>query len=379
MARRLYYDDSYLRRFRARVTSADGLRLYLEETAFYPASGGQPFDTGQIGDARVVEVAEDEDGGIAHLVDAPLQPGEYDAAVDWTRRFDHMQQHSGQHLLSAVLTALHGIATVSVHIGAETSTIDIDRAAVSAAELDAAETRANEIVFENRAVRVSSQEGADGLRKAVSREGTLRVVSIDDLDRSACGGTHVRSTAEIGPVAIRRLQKMRGNVRIEFVCGGRAIAAWKSDCAGLRESLADSAAKLAVAEKQVQKLALDAARIRGRELYAATEPDAAGLRVAIQTLGGAIGEDTGAEAQAFTGFAGAVFIAQASDPAAVLIAVSAGLEPGAGAAIKPVLEAQGGRGGGNPRIAQGSLPSKESAEAAAAQLAARYRVIRRES
>ncbi|MEZ5355536.1 MAG: hypothetical protein R2762_23115 [Bryobacteraceae bacterium] len=365
MTRRLYYDDSYLRSFRAAVLEADGATIYLDETAFYPTSGGQPFDTGAIGGVRVTSVADQGDR-IAHEMEHPLAAGNYDCAIDWDRRFDHMQQHTGQHLLSAVLGQLFGIATVSVHIGVA-STIDIDRPSLSPSEIEAAELLANKIVFENRPVTVSYQEGGDpGLRKASEREGTLRIVTIADLDRSACGGTHVRGTAEIGPVAIRRLDRVRGNVRVEFLCGHRAIGYWKSECNGLRAAGAEIGERLAATEKLLRRLSVDAARARGRELYEATAPDARGLRIATRRLNDSIDDKARAEAQSFTDSPSAVFTVVAGN--SVLLAVSADCGQSAVAILKPLLEALGGRGGGNPRLAQGSLPGPESAEVAAAGL-----------
>ena len=226
MTERLYYNDSYLRDFRATVveTADGGRRVYLDRTAFYPSSGGQPFDLGTLGGAPVREIV-DEDERIAHLLDAPVGVGEIEGRIDWARRFDHMQQHTGQHLLSAVLAELFQISTVSFHLGAATSTIDIAAPALEPARIARAEERCAEIAAEGRPVIVTYEDSAAdlALRKPSARSGTLRIVSIEGLDRSACGGTHVRSTAEIGPVLIRKLEKIRGNVRVEFVCGLRAI------------------------------------------------------------------------------------------------------------------------------------------------------------
>src|SRR5580700_9724937 len=227
MTERLYYTDSYLRDFAARITARadDGRTVYLDRTAFYPTSGGQPFDTGSIAGVAVLDVV-DEDGRIAHKLAGVLESGVVEASpveaatvacdVDWARRFDHMQQHTGQHLLSAVFEELFHLKTVSFHLGAESATIDIEGGAVEARSILDAERRANEIVFENRPVTVEFQDAveAQGLRKPSDRDGTLRIVSIDRLDRSACGGTHVRSTGEIGPILLRKLDKIRQTVRV---------------------------------------------------------------------------------------------------------------------------------------------------------------------
>ncbi len=226
MTERLYYTDSYLREFDADVIdqSGDGTRVYLDRTAFYPTSGGQPFDRGWMNDVPVLDVV-DEGERIVHLLGAPLGVGRVTGRVEWNRRFDHMQQHTGQHLLSAVIAELFGFATVSVHFGEESSTLDLETRSVTAEQLVEAEQRANAVVTENRAVHVTFEDAtnAAGLRKASERSGTLRIVTIDDLDRSACGGTHVRATGEIGPILIGRAERVKQLVRVEFVCGGRAI------------------------------------------------------------------------------------------------------------------------------------------------------------
>src|SRR5436190_13346469 len=207
MTERLYYTDSYLRAFPARVveTADDGRRVYLDRTAFYPTSGGQPFDTGTLGGANVIEVI-DEDERVAHILDAPVAPGEVSAQIDWPRRFDHMQQHSGQHLLSAVLEEMFKIPTLSFHLGAEVCTIDVAAPAVTSVQIDQCDVRCAEIVGEARPLAITFEDAAAGLglRKESQRSGTLRIVAIPGIDRSACGGTHVRTTADIGRVLIRK-------------------------------------------------------------------------------------------------------------------------------------------------------------------------------
>ncbi len=232
MSERLYYTDSYLRDFAARAieTSAEGLLVYLDRTAFYPTSGGQPFDLGTISGVAVTEVF-DEAERVAHRVAAPIAVGPVECAIDWRRRFDHMQQHTGQHLLSAVFEELFHLKTVSFHMGADSSTIDLEGGAVDARVLADTERRVNEVIWENRAVAVQFEHAAEvqGLRKPSDREGTLRIVSIEGMDRSACGGTHVRATGEIGAVLLRKVEKVRQTTRVEFLCGGRAIRRARAD------------------------------------------------------------------------------------------------------------------------------------------------------
>jgi alanyl-tRNA synthetase len=375
MTERLYYSDSYLTDFRARVIAADptGLRVTLDRTAFYPTSGGQPFDVGTLGGARVIEVIE-EDGHIAHLLQAPLRGEEVEGRIDWSRRFDHMQQHTGQHLLSAVFEELYAAPTLGFHMGAETSTIDIGVPSLDQDRANCVEDRCAEIVAQARPVAVTYEDSSavSGLRKESQRTGTLRIVSIADLDRSACGGTHVRSTSEIGPVLIRKLEKIRGNMRVEFVCGERAIRHARSDYRLLSEisrelsapferapeMIASQKARMKVLEKSSQRLASELAVREGRELHASTAPDADGLRRVTQH--GSIDEPMRARAQAFTAGGSAVFLAICGDPPSLLLAASADSGIHAGDRVKTALAAGGGRGGGNPTLAHGSVPSAEA-------------------
>jgi alanyl-tRNA synthetase len=381
MTERLYYTDSYLRDFRAHITglSPDGRTVYLDRTAFYPTSGGQPFDTGSIGGAAVLDVV-DEEARIAHRLAEPVAEGDVECAIDWNRRFDHMQQHTGQHLLSAVFEEMFSLHTVSFHLGAESATIDLQGdlqgGAAEPRTVLAAERRANEIVFENRPVTVHFEDAAEaqGLRKASEREGTLRIIAIDGLDRSACGGTHVRSTGEIGLVLLRKIEKIRQSVRVEFVCGGRAARRARADYEGLNKvaqlfsaSLDDTPAMVSAQletaranEKTRRKLELDLAAYQGKALYQATEPGADGVRRARQRVVAGIGvgslEELRAVAQNFTAQSKAIFTATLSDPPSVLLAASADAGIDAGKLLKAALAETGGRGGGNARMAQGSVP-----------------------
>jgi alanyl-tRNA synthetase len=381
---RLYYNDSYLREFRARVTgrSDDGRRIYLDRTAFYPASGGQPHDTGAIAGVALVEV-EDEGEHIAHVVASPVEADEVECRIDWERRFDHMQQHSGQHLLSAVFVERFGIPTVSFHLGQESPTIDLDTATLEPARVLEAERRANQAVFENRPLAVSFEDASQtrDLRKPSEREGTLRIVSIEGLDRSACGGTHVARTGEIGLILLRKLERIRNTVRVEFLCGGRAVARARADFDALSRvaqmvsgSLDETPVLVAAqfeaarnADKLRRKLEADLAQYQGRELYSATAPDEAGVRRVLRRLPSGNLEDLRTIAQSFTAQPKAVFVAaldsnQNAEPPAVLLAVSADSGTDAGKLLKAALTQAGGRGGGNQRMAQGSLPGREALE-----------------
>ena len=387
MTERLYYQDCYLRDFRATVieTADDGRRVYLDRTAFYPTSGGQPFDTGSLGSANVLEVIDEEER-IAHVLDAAVSPGEVIGQVNWTRRFDHMQQHSGQHLLSAVLEELFEIPTVSFHLGAELCTIDVTAPAITTVQIDRVEERCAEIVREARPLVISFEDAAAdlGLRKESQRKGTLRVIAIQGIDRSACGGTHVRTTAEIGPVLVRKTEKIRGNTRLEFACGMRALRQARADFRTLQDlsrqlsAPASETPALVVAqiehiktlEKANQKLASDAAQRDGRELWAATSPDPDGIRRRVEHVvePGAIDDALRSRAQAFVAQGHAVFLAVSRNPPSVLLAASADSGVHAGERVKSAVTAAGGCGGGNQSLAQGSLPASADMAAVASML-----------
>jgi alanyl-tRNA synthetase len=386
MTERLHHHDSYLTEFRARIVerAADGCRLYLDRTAFYPTSGGQPHDTGSIAGVPVIDVV-DEDDRILHVTAQPVAADEVDCLIDWRRRFDHMQQHSGQHLLSAVLVELYSIATVGFHLGEENSTIDVATAALDSQQVARIVQRANEVVFENRPLSVSFEQNSDALdlRKPSEREGLLRIVSIADYDHSACGGTHVRATGEIGPILVRKLEKIRNTVRIEFLCGNRAVRRAQADyealskigrllSAQLDETPAMVAGQIEVlraGEKARRQAAIELAQFRGRDLYASTPPDAQGVRRVVQrTASGAIDDELRALAQSFTAQSKALFVALVEQPPALLLAVSKDLGINAGDMVKSAVTRAGGRGGGNPSIAQGTVPSKDVLEALGSQL-----------
>lgn len=387
MTERLYYTDAYLRSFDARIVdrASDGRTVYLDRTAFYPTSGGQPFDTGTLAGIAVTDVV-DEGDRIAHVLASPASTIEtVHGEIDWTRRFDHMQQHTGQHLLSAIFADTYELETVSVHFGAESSTLDLDTESLAQNTLLAAERLANIAVAEPRAVTVSFEDAATatGLRKPPPREGELRVVSIDALDRSACGGTHVRSTAEIGAILLRRTERVRKATRVEFICGLRAVRAARTDyelISALALSLGVAPVEL-IAKTQSQGEELRAAQAarreaasqldgyRARELYDATPPDMAGhRRVVVHRDAGSV-DELRALAQAVVGIGHARFIGTLEAPPTIVFATSN--SPGgvdAGAVLKTQLAHHGGRGGGNARIAQGTVPTREALDAVVAAL-----------
>lgn len=384
MTIRLYYSDSYLAEFTATVEAVDGNSVYLDRTAFYPTSGGQPFDAGEIAGSKVVDVV-DEDHRIAHVMAAPpsfASGSEVAGRLDWARRFDHMQQHTGQHLLSAVFAELYGHRTVSVHFGAESSTLDLDTESLPHERVVRAERRANGVVFENRPVTVTFEDAAaaEGLRKATDRAGEIRIVSIEGLDRSACGGTHVRSTGEIGAVLIRKTEKYKKTIRVEFLCGARAVARARADQEALAEMaaamtasvaelpalVASQAANLRAADAERRKLTDDLAGYRARERWEAAAPGADGVRRIIERL--ATANDARALAQAMATLPKTLFAGTVSTPPGIVFAASDDSGVDAGVALKEVLGTVGGRGGGNPRIAQGTVPNAAALEGMVAML-----------
>ena len=383
LTERLYYQDCYLREFRARVieTADDGRRVYLDRTAFYPTSGGQPFDLGTLAGVAVRDVIDEEDR-IAHLLDAPLESVEVQGAIDWDRRYDHMQQHTGQHLLSAVLEELFAIRTVSFHLGPESSTIDLDAPSLSPERIERVENRCAEVVAQARPVQISFEDASADLdlRKASMRTGTLRIVTIENLDRSACGGSHVRSTAEIGMVLTGKSERIRGTTRLEFVCGQRALRRARADTRLLAaigralsippehspELLAGLIEKNKALEKTGQRLATELARREGKELFQAAVPGPDGIRRVIQR--GPIDDAMRARAQAFVDAEKAVFLAVCDQPPSLLLAASADSGFHAGDRVRAAVTAFHGRGGGNQQLAQGSVPDAAALAGAEALL-----------
>jgi alanyl-tRNA synthetase len=285
VAERLYYDDAALE-FRAVVTdirldshavAESGQKeqvwqVALDRTAFYPVGGGQPWDTGVLvataKSGAVLEVVvegveEDEAGEVWHFVRKPLPEGtEVVGRVDAERRMDHAQQHTGQHLLSAVFLSELGARTVSFHLGAESVTIDLAVEKVSEEELRRVEAVANRLIYEDRAVRPAwvEREEAEAmlargeLRKLPEREGRMRIVEMEGVEFNACGGTHVGSTGAIGGLLVRRVEKVKQGQRVEFCCGLRAVKAARADFFRLREVGGLLSVGAADVAKRVEKL-----------------------------------------------------------------------------------------------------------------------------
>jgi alanyl-tRNA synthetase len=370
---RLYYTDSYLHEFEATVVerSGDGTRIYLDRTAFYPTSGGQPFDTGELSGVPVIDVV-DEDSRIAHVLAGPLQTERVTGRVEWNRRFDHMQQHTGQHLLSAVIAESLGYPTIAVHFGRESSSIDVEATSLSTDQAAELEQAANRIVFANRPIHVSFEEVSEaiGLRKRPARDGIIRIITIQELDRSACGGTHVRATGEIGPILIRRIERVRKAVRLEFLCGSRAISRARADHALLVRLSADLSAapeelpillaarqsELKEAQSTRRELERQLDLYRAKELYQAASPDASGIRRVVLREGAGSVESLRGIAQAFATMPMGMFVGTVGDPPSVVLSTSQDSGIDAAGVLKSLLTAVNGRGGGSANLAQGVVP-----------------------
>jgi len=311
---RLYYDDAYLQAFDARVLSCapskaafsesgplPAWEVVLDRSAFYPSSGGQPNDIGLLGEAIVLDV-RDAGEDIVHIVDREVATGPVHGSIDWRRRFDHMQQHTGQHLLSAVFQEQFALPTVSFHLGSDLCTIDLRGPEPSLATLQRAQRAANEVIFADRAVKVRYGTAAElaeaGVRKEVEREGNLRAIEIAFADLQPCGGTHVSSTGQIGLLLVRRCSKVRQDWRVEFACGARAEQLAMADFQLLRalserlscapeESLAALEKSFAERDAHYRSLRVtlqQLAEARAALLISATPESPAGIRVIAEVL-----------------------------------------------------------------------------------------------
>ena len=383
MTDRIYYTAPTCRMFVATVTRSfehEGRpAALLTQTAFYPTSGGQPFDTGRLDDVDVVDVV-DADGDVVHILSAPLTEGaEVRGEIDWRRRFDHMQQHTGQHVLSAAFDRLADNRTVSFHMGAETSTIDLAREA-SAADVEQAVDESNRIVWEDRPVviRFATEEEAKRLplRKESLRSGTLRLIEVPDFDLSACGGTHVPRTGAIGLIAVTSIERFKGGSRLTFVCGGRALRALRT----YRDAVAGSVRVLSVLPGELPS-AIERLQGEGKELRRTLSRlqeslavhEAARLRagatngIVVDVLDGWDANGLKAVATALTSEPGmAAVLISSSTPSFVVVARSADVTIDANRTLRALIDKFGGRGGGKPELAQGGGLNAPAAEIAAA-------------
>ena len=397
MTQRLYYHAPNLYEFDSVVTEVvapsggeSRAGIILRETAFYPTSGGQVYDTGWLvtapdGFVRVAETAEDEGGRIVHYVETPtaiVAGATVHGTVDRNRRCEHMQQHSGQHVLSAAFVELYRIETVSFHMGEQSCSIDLATESLSVEQLMGAEKLANQIVFENRSVQIQfvSRKKAEklGLRKLPPAErDELRLIEIADFDVSACGGTHVGTTGQIGSILLRKTEKVRQGTRVEFVCGERAVRMARRDYSALSEAAALFSAQLWDVPEQIRKSAEESKLLRKQKDDALDQLAELMAVAALQSQPGTNGRKIVVRAFSDRDIAFAKLFAQkvtrASTSAIALVGStldSLGLvfaqtpapAPGGatadmGALLKQVLSSVGGRGGGSRDFAQGGVPA----------------------
>ncbi|HEY3975241.1 MAG TPA: DHHA1 domain-containing protein [Candidatus Sulfotelmatobacter sp.] len=387
MTTRLYYHDSFLYDFDAEVRDVIATprpAIILDRTAFYPTSGGQVFDTGKITagstEFEVTEVADTEDGKVVHYVESvkDVKPGaRVRGQIDGARRRDHMQQHSGQHVLSSAFVRLHGMATVSFHMADDYCSIDLDTPTLTKEQIESAERLANEIILENREVDIRfvtrAEAGKLGLRKLPPTErDELRLIDIRDFDLTACGGTHVARTGQIASILLRKTEKVRQGWRVEFVAGQRAVATARRDYSALTETAALFSAHIYDVPQQARKL-LDEIRSLRKEreqsleelagVYAASllaqTPEVNGRRVVIRTLADRDLNFVKLLAQKLTRLSPHVIalLATTSPQPALVFAQSAGQPFDMGALLKEAMAKLGGRGGGSKDMAQGGVPN----------------------
>jgi len=397
MTERLYYHDSFLYNFDAEIRSVVETprpALILDRTAFYPTSGGQIHDTGWLVVAdekhHVTEVVDAEDGRVVHYLDAPLknvQPGaKVRGEIDPARRRDHMQQHSAQHVLSAAFVRLFNMPTVSFHMADDYCSIDLDAPALSKDQIESTERLANEVVQENRGVdiRFVTRDEAEklGLRKLPPTErDQLRLIDIRDFDLTACGGTHVSNTGQIGSILLRRSEKVRQGYRVEFVAGQRAVSTARRDFSSLTETAALFSAHIYDVPQQARKAAdeirsLRKQREQSQEELAAAQaatflaetPETQGRKLIARTFSDRDLNFLKLLAQKITRQSPAIgLLATESPQPALVFAQSPGLPHDMGALLKEALAKLGGRGGGSKDFAQGGAPQAAGlAEALAA-------------
>lgn len=392
MTERLYYTDSFLHEFEARVVGVNGDAVTLDRSAFYPTSGGQVFDTGWLdvdgSRIRVKEVAENElTGEVLHVLEGNaqvLQPGSVvHGTIDAGRRLDHMQQHTGQHVLSAAFEKLNDFATVSFHMGEESCTIDLATAAVGAQQLVAAEVLANQVIAEDRPVeiRFASPDEARtlGVRKIPpARRDKLRLINIREFDLNACGGTHVRSTGQIGCILLRKMEKVKQGVRVEFVCGLRAVRTARHDF----ETLTDAAAvfsthiwevpeqvrksleEIKAAQKAEHRLLEEVAELQAQQMLQLA-PEHGGKKLVVFFFPDRELGFIKMLAQKLTKSGRAIaLLGCGGQQPSLVFAQTSGLANDMGSLMKDTVQPLGTRGGGNRDMAQGGAPDAVRAEQA---------------
>ncbi len=379
---RLYYTDSHLTQFDARVTAvterANGLyAVRLDRTAFYPAGGGQPSDTGSLGEARVVDCVDEEGAGVLHFVQGrvPEVGATVTGRVDWPRRFDHMQQHTGQHILSQAFVALFEAPTRSFRMMKRACEIDVALSGPTGERIERAVDLANRIIWEDHPVyvrQVTSEEAARlPLRKEPSREGELRLIEIEGFDLTPCGGTHSRRTGQVGLLAVRSWERAKGMARIEFVAGGRASADYRRanntaySVAAIfsvgRDDAPASVRRLIEENKQllrrIRPLEEMAARVEADELLREAVRQSDGVKIVARAFDGRDGEALKQLAQQLIARPSTIALLGSHDDvdatARLVFARSADAPGDMNTLMREACAMLDGRGGGRADMAQG--------------------------
>ncbi|GGA49062.1 alanyl-tRNA editing protein [Paenibacillus physcomitrellae] len=378
MTTRLYYGDAGLREWTTAITDRQeregAYYVQLEETAYYPEGGGQPWDTGVINGIPVLEVQVDEKEAIWHRVERFPEETEVRCVLDWARRFDHMQQHSGQHLLSAVCLSLHGATTLSFHMGNDYATIDVEAPELSPAQLEALEQEVNRQIYADREISgyfVSQEEAASlPLVKQPKVTSNIRIVEIDGIEYNACGGTHVSSTGAIGIIKLLKAEKQKGHTRIYFKCGGRALKEFNDNLVILnalaakfntgKEEILDRFAKWEQ-EQQAQKSELSALKEQNDQYLAKELLTAANEGVIGHIFEGKTLKDAQNLAVKLAADSGLPVLFLTGGDNKVVLAYSGNGKLSCGAFFKAHLAEYQGKGGGSDKLAQAGFGSREEA------------------
>ena len=397
---RLYYNDSHLIEFEARVVDvtervSGWTAVILDRTAFYPTGGGQPSDTGVLNGSRVVECIDDGDKGVLHVVQGatPTPGATVKGRIDWLRRLDHMQQHTGQHILSQAFVTLFNAPTKSFRVSDQSCEIDVDLTNATTEVIERAVELANNVIWEDRAItirNVTAEEAAAlPLRKDPAREGELRVIEIDGFDLTPCGGTHAYRTGEVGMIAVRTWERAKGLVRIEFVAGVRALADYRKANKSAREIAAlfsagrDDAPILAAhmieenkeLHRRIRMLEETAASSEAESLFTSTSENAGGTRVIARVFDGRDGESLKKLAHALMAKPSTIALLGSRDEgnARLVFARSEDGEVDMNALMREACALVDGRGGGKPDMAQGGGKNVEKLDEAIDQAASTLR------
>jgi len=393
---RRYYDDSYTTHFTAQVIErlqvGDNHAVILDQTYFYPTSGGQPNDKGEINFVPVIDVISREDGAVVHVLTDEFKDNQASSTINWVRRFDHMQHHTGQHILSQAFIQFADANTVGFHMSDDSMTVDLDKVNLPTGVIDLVEDLANEVVFANRPVTariISLEEAAAHIRmrklpEKIHTDG-LRIIDIDGFDVTACGGTHVKQTGEIGMIKVLRTEKRGDKTRVEFRCGGRALEVFSSQNTLVNQLTAHLTCKadevfgsitrmqdeIKTAQRDLKAAKSQLIEAEAERLIAQT-PIQNDLRVVIKTITDMDVSDIRLLASKLVQTPGVIaLLGAAGDKAQMVFARSEGLKPDMNALIKTALAVINGRGGGQANMAQGGgVPATTEQVSAALEVAA---------